>query len=65
MESIQIVHGSVVGFVGFFEDHTDVERVLIVEAIVCVLCCFLDYFTLKTSFLQNTILFCNINDKIT
>ena len=26
-----------VGFVGFFEDQTDVERVLIVEAIVCVL----------------------------
>lgn len=56
MESIQIVHCSVVGFVGFFEDQTDVERVLIVEAIVCVLCCLiLNDFAVKKSFLQNTI----------
>ena len=65
MESIQIVHCTVVGFAGFFEDHTDVERVLVVEAIVCVLCC-LTYTTLilKNHFYKIEFLYGNINDKI-
>ena len=54
MESIQIVHCSAVGFVGFFEDQADVERVLIVEAIVCVLFDFTRILSKKKSFLQNT-----------